>query len=329
MVRIKSLLLNAADQVDRFTPSVDMHIREGETHLVVILVHSLFRNDSDVVQSGVFPHEKMTVDKFVCLIRKLKSFGYEFIHAEQLNCPECLPSRSALLTFDDGYCSIRNGLLPMEELGVPGLVFVVPWNVEQQECFWWDVCYRRLSREGVSERSILGFIDDEKRKSPAVIRESLIRRWGEESLSFETDLDRPMNLDELKELHSHPLISFGNHTFRHAALPFQEPQLIRSEIHDGGQFFKNEFGENPSFLAFPNGDYSSCALGIAADEGARFCLSIEPRGHRIRARRGDQVPRLLGRYMVSGERSIDRQVVGMTRAVSFASAMKRLKKHAY
>lgn len=326
---LKSLVLNAADHLDGLVPKVDFRLGGKAKHLVILLVHSLFRSDVELKNSGVFPHERMTVDKFVSLIRKLKGFGYEFIHADQLNDPATLPDRAALLTFDDTYKSISHAVQPMEDFQVPGMVFVVPWNALQRECFWWDVYYRRLIAEGWDDRAIYALIDEKKMCSFERVRAEIIDRWGEGALGFETDLDRPCGLNELRELASNPLFSFGNHTYHHTALPFQNGMTITSEIRRGYQFLQETLGQSSSFLAFPNGDYSDEAVSRAFDEGARYCLSIEPRGCVIREGDASRCPRVLGRFMVSGERSIERQVHGMTRMVSIASSIKCFKKHKY
>lgn len=326
---IKSLLLNAADYVDGLVPSVEYRLGGRAKHLVILLVHSLFRSEAELRNSQVYPHERMTVDKFVCLLRKLQEFGYEFIHADQMDDPSSLPDRSVLLTFDDAYKSIESCVEPMEEFNVPGLVFVVPWNVLHRECYWWDVFYRRLSAEGRSEREVYGLIDDRKRMSAERIREEIIDRWGGHALCFETDLDRPFSLEELHILARHPLFSFGNHTYRHTALPFQDGATISSEIRLGKQWIQEMFGRTSKFLAFPNGDYSNKVVSIAGSEGAGYCLSIEPRGCVLREGTDQRYPRIMGRYMVSGERSVEKQVYGMTRMMSVASSIKCMKKHKY
>ena len=81
-----------------------------------------------------------------------------------LNEPESLPERSALLTFDDGYRSMRTVTLPiLARLQVPGVLFVPTHfvgkhndfdsGVEPEEaiCDWDDL--RELARGGVSIQS--------------------------------------------------------------------------------------------------------------------------------------------------------------------------------
>jgi len=98
----------------------------------------------------------------------LKDEGWPVIDLEAflrgLGAPETLPERSALLTFDDGYRSIREVALPwLVRFGYPGVMFVPTDFIggfnsfdgsnepEEPICDWAELC--ELQRRGVSIQS--------------------------------------------------------------------------------------------------------------------------------------------------------------------------------
>ncbi len=112
-----------------------------------------------------------------------------------LTAPESLPERAALLTFDDGYRSMRTVALPwLLQFGYPAVFFVptdfigernifdAGWEPEEAICDWDDL--RELERQGVSIQSHtashrafseldLAEQEDELRRSKAVLEAGL------------------------------------------------------------------------------------------------------------------------------------------------------------
>ena len=105
---------------------------------------------------------------FVAHLNWLRENGWHVIGLEDflgsLAVPDSLPLRSVLLTFDDGYQSMRRTVLPwLVEFGYPAVVFVPTdfigghnWfdtDTEPEEviCDWDDL--RELERRGVSVQS--------------------------------------------------------------------------------------------------------------------------------------------------------------------------------
>ena len=101
-------------------------------------------------------------------LRCLETLGWRVIGLEQLlaglSDPESLPERAALITFDDGYRSVRERALPiLERFGCPAILFVptayigktntFDEGVEPREaiCDWEDL--RALERSRVSIQS--------------------------------------------------------------------------------------------------------------------------------------------------------------------------------
>lgn len=105
---------------------------------------------------------------FVAQLTALKDAGWQVIGADAflrgLTAPETLPARSALLTFDDGYQSMGETVVPhLRRFGYPAVLFVPTAFIggrntfeEEDEpdepiCTWTDL--RDLERCGVSVQS--------------------------------------------------------------------------------------------------------------------------------------------------------------------------------
>ncbi len=59
------------------------------------------------------------------------------------------PTRTVVLTFDDGYAdNLHNALPLLERHDIPASVFVVTGNVESTREFWWDELERLLLQPG-------------------------------------------------------------------------------------------------------------------------------------------------------------------------------------
>ena len=105
---------------------------------------------------------------FADMLRALRQDGWEVIDLDRflraLEMPETLPERSALLTFDDGYRSMRDVTLPvLRRFDMPAVLFVPTDHVggrnvfdagvepDEPICDWDDL--HELARGGVSIQS--------------------------------------------------------------------------------------------------------------------------------------------------------------------------------
>ena len=130
---------------------------------------------------------------FLGHLRHLREAGWQVINAATLlrglSEPECLPERSAVITFDDGYRSLLDyGLPELEEFGFPAILFIPTGYIggynrfdadnepEERVCGWADL--RELERRGVSVQSHSVTHRRFSELSPAEQSEELTRsRW--------------------------------------------------------------------------------------------------------------------------------------------------------
>jgi peptidoglycan/xylan/chitin deacetylase (PgdA/CDA1 family) len=107
-------------------------------------------------------------ETFVSYLSHLREDGWQVLDVTTFLCglerPDSLPERAMLLTFDDGYRSMREVALPrLRQFGYPAVLFVPTdyiggWNAfdngvepEEATCDWDDL--RELERSGVSIQS--------------------------------------------------------------------------------------------------------------------------------------------------------------------------------
>ena len=107
-------------------------------------------------------------ETFSSYLRWLYDHGWQVIDIttflRSLSKPDTLPEKTALITFDDGYCSVRDIALPLlQHFGYPAVLFVPTdyigrYNtfdngIEPEEAICdWD-CLQELMRHGVSIQS--------------------------------------------------------------------------------------------------------------------------------------------------------------------------------
>jgi peptidoglycan/xylan/chitin deacetylase (PgdA/CDA1 family) len=99
----------------------------------------------------------VTSARFVDELNALKAAGYEFVSQEQVEAfyvsGKQLPSRSALVTFDDGHENIYERAFPiLKRMGIPWILFIFPTAIgggHEKGFMDWDEV-RALLKDGVA-----------------------------------------------------------------------------------------------------------------------------------------------------------------------------------
>lgn len=180
-----------------------------------------------------------------------------------------LPARPVLLTFDDGYRTVRTHGLPiLQRYGIPAVVFVCSDPVAERRMFWWDAVARshgetealRLKAMPYDEwlplcANVHGFIDS-------------------------ADPSAPLTIEDLRTLVDSPLIEVGSHTASHAILAQAGMSQQRSEIFRNKTHLEAWTGRSVTAFAYPNGrrglDYTSETVQLVEQYGFDFAFTSEP-----------------------------------------------------
>ena len=270
--------------------------------LIGFLFHSLFRDESEIARKWVDPLQETTVDQFRSLIAYYLDRGYTFVSPDDILKGLDPHRKYGILTFDDGYSSNALALSVLEEFDVPALFFITPRNVIEQKCYWWDVLYRELSAQGESAGRIRGQALGMKSLRTEEMEARLKARFGADAFRPRGDIDRPFNVDELRELASHRLVHIGNHTANHAILTNYSPEEARAQIAEAQETLREITGTSPIAIAYPNGACDDEIVKICNEIGLRLGFTTQPQKSRFPLALGPNGAMRLGRFMPMGDR---------------------------
>ena len=249
--------------------------------LLTFLFHSLFEDQQEIDRDHVDPQQCVTRQHMRTFLGYFQEAGYRFAHPEQLKTGLDPAGRYVLVSFDDGYYNNLRMLDLMEEFQAPALFFVTTGNIQRAECFWWDVVYREMRRQGKGRAEISARQKSLKNLHHREILAQLTEQFGADCLQPWSDTDRPLTAEELRHLAAHPLASIGNHTSDHYLLDRYPDQEVLAQIEGGQQDLQQLLGQRPGIIAYPNGSYSQqtidCArqtagleIGITVDKGKNY-----------------------------------------------------------
>jgi peptidoglycan/xylan/chitin deacetylase (PgdA/CDA1 family) len=261
-------------------------LRRTQDGAVVLLYHRV-----DEGQSSVTPAN------FAAQIEMLRS-RYTPAPLEAIACGDAGPEAFAV-TFDDGYAETMRRALPvLTQAGVPATIFVSTDHVASQRSFWWDEVRRLLdrardrpvrltvegdtrawARAGAAEKHVVAWLQP---KAPEVIDEGLaeLRAWAQDEPAVPDD-ERPLTVDELRELSSSSLIDVGAHTRTHANLRYVDPERLMEELA-GSRADLERWLEiaSPDGLAYPFGipgaDVDAETRCAARSAGFRYAVLNSP-----------------------------------------------------
>ncbi|MEO0793963.1 MAG: polysaccharide deacetylase family protein [Verrucomicrobiota bacterium] len=204
--------------------------------------------------------------------------------------------RMCTLSFDDGYQDNLTTALPLlEQHSVPATIFVTSGFIDRKVLPYELVVAAEISRRDEIELSNDGssttvHIDSIEKKEQVyrqVTNQLKPASYDERSRFLDNIcpdqdiIDSVQNLfltwDEVRELHQHPLISIGVHTYSHLALSKQPAAIVRNEINRDMQRLESELQAPASTFAFPYGATSRACQKIASKCGlATFTTKYQP-----------------------------------------------------
>jgi peptidoglycan/xylan/chitin deacetylase (PgdA/CDA1 family) len=209
------------------------------------------------------------------------------------------PADAVAITFDDGYAATMRNVLPaLEDAGIAATVFVPTAYVGQGRAFWWDEVPRLLRTIGArplrlrigeetrawahaarAERHLIGWLQPKTPETIQEVLDELRRRAG--SPTGEHEAERPLGVEELRELARRPLITIGSHTRSHINLRFASAQRRSEELEGSRADLARWLGTvPPAGLAYPFGipgaDVDRATTRAAAEAGFDHAVVIAP-----------------------------------------------------
>ena len=278
-------------------------LRRDRPAALGVLFHGLFLDSSEIEHQRLDAQQGITMEQMRHFIEHFLAAGYHFISPEEERHDLDAEGRYLFITFDDGYANNLRMLPLLEEYAIPATFYVTTGNIEEQTCFWWDVVHRERSRQGIPRAEISREQKLLKNRPHDQIIAYLRREFGPDCLRPWSDTDRPMTLDELKELAAHPWARVGNHTRDHHLLDRYSRTEVREQIRRAQEDLGNWLGRPPRSIAYPNGNFSADVAEAARAEGLTCGLTLEKHKNRLPLE-GDF---RLGRFTLWGNQDIDRQ----------------------
>lgn len=290
-----------------------------DTPAVVLCYHRVTSLDNDPRRLSVVP------ENFGRHLEYLKS-RYQLISIEdfafRIKRGDRFPSKSVLLTFDDGYSDNLHEALPiLEAHDAKAIFFISTYSLDRQREYWWDeverlfsgnhllpehlhvdIKGRKLSWRLVTKAERLNAYDKirklmrQSQFSDQVKLIDQLTRWSgiDENMR---DSHRPMNRQEVEKLSRSKSAVIGAHAHTHTQLSLYSPEEQRTEIKQSRDILEKIIDCPVQLFAYPFGgkaDYNSDSRRICRELGFDLCFSnFRFQVHRWTDR--FQVPRMLVR----------------------------------
>ncbi|HEX7116981.1 MAG TPA: polysaccharide deacetylase family protein [Steroidobacter sp.] len=273
---------------------------------VVLMYHRVLPESEDTFSAdGIIVRPETFARQMAFLRRHFKLLSVEDLErcfAEG----KPLPSRSCLVTFDDGWADNYEYALPiLREQNVPAVIFLATDYIGTDACFWQERVTRSLynavqagGAAGALAERYVG--PDIRSKSPAEQRflvrqavDKLKHRPAEEIQQLERELkaalasspgassrgaDRFMTWSQVSELARSSRVTLGAHGCSHTPLTSLDQAQVSCELEESRSRIAQAVGRPITCIAYPNGNFddkvleltrrAGYALGFTTDKGS-------------------------------------------------------------
>lgn len=170
-----------------------------------------------------------------------------------------LPSKSLIITLDDGHIG-NYALLPLiRELNIPVTIFLCAGIINTNRHFW----FRYTGMQGSSE-AYKRMGNDER-----------LGRLATMGFSPEKEFDTPQALNARQIAEMAGIVSFQSHTVSHPCLPRCTDDVAELEIRNSKAVLGDDFGLHINALAYPNGDYTERDIRLSRSAGYACGLTVD------------------------------------------------------
>ncbi len=306
---LKNSLYKGVKKTDALVARGYMRLLRNERKaLIVFLVHSLFKDQSEIAKGYVAPQQCITIALFRELIENLLDADYRFISHKDILQGLNSGGKYVLLTFDDGYVNNQRVLPVLNEFSIPAVFFISSNHILKNRAFWPDVLYRGRKKQGRSDRSIKAESASLKSLSHQGINEYLLNAFGPESLTPVGEIDRPFTPGELKVFASEsPHVFIGNHTADHAILTNYDEKGIRDQVSGCQEALSTIAGNKPEAIAYPNGNYSQGVIDICREYGLQIGITLDAKKNYLPIRPGSKAAMRICRFIPDAYSPISKQ----------------------
>lgn len=251
-----------------------LNFKNQKNKLLIFYFHGIYRNEAEKNLNHVDPQNNLTVSQFTDFIEYFLENNYQFIKPEDLS--KGLPGNKPyiMLTFDDGYFNNTLAIEIISKYKIPATFFITTKNILENKSYWWDIIYKYRVKEGKNLDEIRKEQNYLKGFKHTFIENYINENFGYDSFEPWSDIDRPLNIKELKEASANPYVTIGNHTDNHSILTNYSDEEIKKELSLSNKILFDLTGINPSTVAFPNGNFNRQVLDITQELGFQFAFTV-------------------------------------------------------
>jgi peptidoglycan/xylan/chitin deacetylase (PgdA/CDA1 family) len=304
----------ALERADQWVARIAPRDRPG---LLVFVFHCVFNDAAEADAGVVDPHERATPEGLARLCAYFRDHGYRFVSAREIDSGLPAGGLYAHLTFDDGFANNLRLLDLLAREQVHATIFPSANHVRDGKAFWWNVVYRERNRrgEGGSVAAECGAL---RARTVEEVERHLTAEFGPNALQPVGDVDRPLSVEELREIASSQWIEIGNHTLDHAVLDLYPPSEAEEQVAGAQRWLGEVLGREPFVIAYPNGNADDALAGLARRSGLRIGVTVVPELNRLPY--SDDRRMRLGRFRVVFDHRERQRMRAVRSSVQLAAA---------
>jgi peptidoglycan/xylan/chitin deacetylase (PgdA/CDA1 family) len=297
---IKWLLYHGGAFLLYHVGALPLYHRLRNRHVLTVAMFHRVLSRKDPRWNSALPDWTLAEDVFEdCLsffMRHYTVVGQEEVMAS-LHAKWPLPSRSLLLTFDDGFADNEEYALPiLRRLGLPAAEFITSDCIGRKNRLWtedflWDYHRGQITQEEVasvyhliptdiprSTEDTLGMVEEIKRRGPQLSEPEVLAALAQ--------LHKPhmcpgtpaqmLNAGQVRTL-AHHGVAIGAHGKTHVALPFATD--LTAELRQPRRVIEDLLASEPqrifNALALPYGDGTPDIIDRAIEEGYQLVFTTQ------------------------------------------------------
>ena len=200
-----------------------------------------------------------------------------------------------VITFDDGYLDTLTEALPvLEKYQVPATVYVTsgfvsreayPYEfqlaaiIENGKQFIFEIeghSYNENATSLPEMKSLYNRLKDRLRPMSDEQRQVILKQLAAEELEKYTDADLFLSWDQVKQIHNHPLMTIGAHTYSHMQLDLVSIETARQDIQKGTEELEQKMNARIDHFAYPYGGYNKQVIDLINESKFLTAVTTKP-----------------------------------------------------
>ncbi len=272
-MRFKQTILSGLANVSRIGGLDELAGRRHRGAGSIIVAHSVVEDPADYF----FDHLRTSAAFLETILRHLGKAGIDIVSLDEAmrRLREDDPRRFACFTFDDGYKDNLTVALPiLERYEAPFTVYVTTCHIEGTIDNWWSGLAEILKNHDRIEVEALGGRHEVRtlqqktqvyRQFKQAAESGALSPAGISAFLKSHAINLPqivardaLNVEDLRELSSSPLVEIGAHTASHPRLSQLSEAEARSEMAGNKTWLEDLLQREIRHFAYPYGDAGSC-----------------------------------------------------------------------